>query len=390
MYPHQRERLTETMERAGLAALIATTPANVFYVTGFRSLTTAVFNTLNVAVFAPNGTALIVPAVDVAPIVLDGVDVDHVHPFGGFVSQFSEAAGERERRVRDICDRRAPSPGDALAAALDALGVREGSVGLDEGAVSHPVWERLAGRLRGHPLTPAAEHFLAARRIKSPYELQCLERALHVAEEAANAVVQMLKPGVTEREALIVYEAEVGRRGAQPLPGSVAIGERTSIAAPPPTDRALRPGDLVRLDLGAVYKGYCASLARTAVMGDPTDRQQAAWDAVQAGLEAAIDAVKPGAPAERVHQRAVETVRGAGFADFRRYHVGHGIGLEPYERPKFAAGITTPLELGEVVRIEVPYLEVGWGGLAVRDTVLVTSAGSRTLNRSVHGLVVLD
>lgn len=390
MYPHQRERLTEVLERAGLAALVATTPENVFYVTGFRSLTTAVFHTANFAVFTPGGTALVVPAVDVAPIVADGVNVDHVQAFGGFLSQFSESLGDRERRVREICDRRSPSPADAVAAALEALGVREGPIGLDESALTHPAWERLVGRLRDHRVVPAAEHFLAARRIKSPYEIECLERALHVAEEAVNAVIQMLKPGVTEREALVVYEAEVGRRGGQPQPGSVAMGERTAIAAPLPTDRALRRGDLVRFDVGAVFKGYCASLARTAVMGEPSARQQAAWDAVQAGLEAAVDGIRPGVPAERVHQLAVDGVCAAGFPDFRRYHVGHAIGLQPYERPKLAAGITTPLELGEILRVEVPYLEVGWAGLAARDTVLVTRAGARTMNRSMRGLVMLD
>jgi Xaa-Pro aminopeptidase len=390
MYPHQRERLTEALERAGLAALVATTPENVFYVTGFRSLTTAVFRTASFAVVTPAATALVVPAVDVAPIVMDGVSVDHVQAFGGFVSQYSEAAGERERRIRDICDRRSPSPADAVAAALDALGVGDGRIGLDDGALGHQAWERLVARLGARRVVAGAQAFATARRVKSPYEIECLERALHIVEEGANAVIQMLKPGVTEREALVVFDAEVTRRGAHPQPGSIVTGERTAIAAPLPTERALRRGDLVRVDVSAVYKGYWASLGRTAVMGEPSPRQQAAWDAVAAGLDAALDVVKPGVPAAEVHRAAVDAVRAAGFPDFRRYHVGHAVGLEPYERPKLAGDITTPLELGEVLRVEVPYLEVGWAGVAVRETALVTSTGARTLNRSARGLVVLD
>jgi Xaa-Pro aminopeptidase len=86
----------------------------------------------------------------------------------------------------------------------------------------------------------------------------------------------------------------------------------------------------------------------------------------------------------------MEATRGAGLPGFQRGHVGHAMGLEPYERPKLDPGNATILEAGEILRIEVPHLEIGWGGVALRDTVLVTTTGSHVLNRSVHGLVVLD
>jgi Xaa-Pro aminopeptidase len=125
-------------------------------------------------------------------------------------------------------------------------------------------------------------------------------------------------------------------------------------------------------------------------MGEPGPRQEAALEAVQAGLEAGVDAVKPGVSAGRIYDAVMQGTRAAGLPDFQRGHVGHAIGLEPYERPKLDAGKATTLEAGEVLRIEVPHLEIGWGGVGLRDTVLVTTSGSRVLNRSVRGLVVLD
>ena len=93
MYPHQAERLTRTLESRGLAALVATSVENVAYVTGFRSLTKEVYRTPSFAVFAPGGTALVVPAVDLSAIVADAVAVDHVvasravlPPQGGFIA----------------------------------------------------------------------------------------------------------------------------------------------------------------------------------------------------------------------------------------------------------------------------------------------------------------
>jgi Xaa-Pro aminopeptidase len=390
MYPHQSERLTRTLEAHGLAALVATSAENVLYVTGFRSLTHAVFETPHFAVFTPRGTALVVPGPDVAPIVADQIAVDHVGVFGGFQASFADAPPADVRRIQDLMEGRAPSPVDALAGALAALGVKDGRVGVDERRVAPAVWQRAAERLGGLTLVPAFGHFLEARRVKSPYELECLGRALGIVEEAVNAVIAELGPGATEAEASQRYQREVLARGGEPRGVVVATGPRTWIPAPEPTDRALRAGELVRFDVGAVFKGYHASLARTAVAGAPDARQERACQALQTALETAIDTVRPGVTAGQVFDAAVAAARAAGLPDYRRYHVGHAIGLEPYERPKLNGGNATPLEAGEVLRIELPYYCYGWAGPAVRDTVLVTQRGSQALNRSHHGLLVLD
>ena len=369
MYPHQIERLTEAREREALDAVVATSASNVFYLTDFKSLGHEMFRTEQFAVWTPRGSALVVPSDDVAHVTSEGVEVDHLGAFGA------------EGRA---------SSGQALVAALQALGVSGGRIGLDESALTPAAWERLTAHLSGYTIMPVAAALLAARRVKSPYEIECLGRSLGIAEEALNAVLQMLKPGVTEREAAAVYQAEVLRRDATLPPPSIAFGERTSISLPPPTERALKTGDPVKFDVGAIFKGYCSSVARAAVMGEPTERQAAALEAVQAGLEAGIDAVKPGATAAAVYDAVVSGARGAGFPGFLRSHVGHAIGLAFSERPTLAAGESTRLETGEVLCIEAPYLEIGWGGVALRDTVLVTTTGSRVLNRSVRGLVVLD
>jgi Xaa-Pro aminopeptidase len=339
VYPHQVERLTEALARERLAAVIAASAANVFYVTDFESLG-EISSAERFAVWAPGSEALMTPANDVPRV-------------------------------------------------LSALGVTGGRIGLDESHLTPAVRKRLTARLAGFTLVPAAAALAAARRVKSPYEIECLARSLGIAEEALNAVLQMLEPGVTEREAAAVYQTEVTRRDATPRPLSIAFGERTRISLPSPTERALTVGDLVKFDVGALFKGYCSSVARTAVMGEPTERQAAALEAVQNGLEAGIAAVKPGATAGTVYQRVISRVR-AGLVDFQCARVGHAIGLEPAEDPKLEADNGARLETGEVLVIDVAHLEAGGGGVALRDTVLVTTTGSRVLNRSVRGLVVLD
>ena len=391
MYPHQTERLTSVLEREGLEALIASAPENIAYVTGFRSLSQAVYRrTPLFAVFARTGTALIVPVIDVPAVAAAGVDTGHVLAYGEFFLDYHEAPGELGARVRGWASSPSASAGDALARALETLGVRRGPVGLDDGHLAFDAWHRAGERLSPMKVIAAGTHFAEARMVKSPYELETIERALHAAEEAANQVIQALAPGMTEREAAALYESALRERGASAYATVIAFGERSAIPAPYPSERALKPGELVRLELGATYRGYCADVARTAVAGAASPRHEALHRAIQAGVEAAIDAIAPGIRAERVFEAAVAAARDHGLPDYRRHHVGHGIGLEPYEPPILAAGDDTELEQGMLVRVEAPYYLIGWGGMNLMETVLVIRGGGRVMNRSARGLVVLD
>jgi Xaa-Pro aminopeptidase len=390
MYPHQTERLTGALERAGVDALVATAPASIAYITGFRAMTEAVRPAARLAVFTRRGTALVAPAADVAGIVSEAIAVDHVVCFGEFRPAFGPRPSPEARRIQAIVERPAADRADALARALADLGVGSGSVGLDESGLAHEAWQHVRDGLSGLKVIAAASHLAQARRVKAPYEIECLGQALHLAEEALDAVIQTIDRGMTEREAAALYAAEVVKRGAWPYPALVAMGERAAIPTPWPTDRALGRGELVRFDVGCVHKGYCASVGRTAVLGSPTPPQEAVYAAVQAGLDAAIAAVRVGVAPGRPREAAVEAVRAGGLPEYECAEVGHGTGLDHAERPTLGAGEETPLEMGEVLRIEMSYYEIGTIGATVTGTVLVTSGGARVLNRSHAGLVVLD
>ena len=395
MYPHQVERLGDVLEREDIAALVAATPANVLYLTGFRSLSQAMYPRTPVfAVYAASGTALVIPAIDAPAVAAGGIDVDHVFAYGEFFMGFADdhggALGDTGRRTRAWTSSAAATAGDALAAALDALGIKTGAVGLDDAQLGHDVRRRASERLAPLVVRPATASFAHARIVKSPYEIECLDRALHVAEESLNAVIQMLKPGMTERDAVRRYEEEVGERGGTPEATVIASGDRSALPTIDPSERAIRTGDLVRFDLGCVWKGFRGRVARTAVMGEPTERQQRVHEALQAGVEAAIDTISAGAIAGNIFDAAVAAVRGGGIPEYQRHHVGHGIGLEPYEPPVLERGGHVEIALGAVVTVETPYYEIGWGGANLKDTVLVIRGGARVLNRSARGLVVLD
>ena len=115
MYPHQIERLTEALERERLAAVIATSSANVFYMTDFKSLGHEILRSEQFALWTPRGVALVVPAADVAHVLDEGIEVDHLAVFGDAACSYSEKLTSDEERVREVTERREASPGAGLA-----------------------------------------------------------------------------------------------------------------------------------------------------------------------------------------------------------------------------------------------------------------------------------
>lgn len=390
MYPHQAERLGTELERGGFAALVASTPANVAYVTGFESLTAAIDPATELyAVVAPGGTALVVPTIEALAVAEGDVQADHVVCHGRF--HYAETAGRSEgaARLRRLVAEPAARGADALASALGVVGVRSGRIGLDDASLPARRLTALTQTLGGYTLASGSEAFSAARAIKSPYEIDCLRRVLHATEESLDAVLALLGPGVTEHEAATAFVHEAVRRGATPYRTVIAFGAGAAVPVSTPGDRALRLGELVRFDLGCTLKGHRSNVARMAVMGEPSPPQQSRFDALHTGLEAALDALRPGVWGAQVFDATVAAVRKAGLADYARHHVGHAIGLDPVEAPMLAPG-GAALEMGMVVCAETPYYAVDNAGFTLTETALVTRTGAHSLNRSHRGLIVLD
>jgi Xaa-Pro aminopeptidase len=137
---HRRQRLLDLLDAEGLEALVATTPENVFYATGFQSVEHPLFHGAEYyAVVTRQGSGLVVPLADV-PAALAGAAVDRVECYGRFVFEYAEGAGELGERVREAARAVRPTAADALTELLHALGARTGAIGLDEAYVLPPTW----------------------------------------------------------------------------------------------------------------------------------------------------------------------------------------------------------------------------------------------------------
>jgi len=390
MDQHVAARLTKVLDAEGLDALVASTPENLQYVTGFRSVAHALFRGLELyGVFTRHGVGLVIPFIDATGVSADGIVVDRLACYGKFFFNYADPPGAVGSRVREITSRAMAGPGEALRDVLGGFGALGKRIGLDEAGVFPATWQRLGEQLAGTTIVPAYAPFRAARMVKSSEEVRRLERAALIAEDGIAAVLGMLKPGVTEREAAMVFEQEVVRKGAQTFFTVITMGDRAALADVYASDAALKAGDLIRFDLGCVYRGYRSDISRTAVVGTPSDKQLRYYNAARDGEKAAIAAMKPGVPVSQIFETAMRVTREHGMPHYERYHVGHGIGLEPYDPPTINAATQTPLEPGMVFCVETPYYEHGWGGVQVEDAIEITPAGARRLTQSSQELQIL-
>jgi Xaa-Pro aminopeptidase len=390
MDAHVKSRLTKVLDAEGLDALVASTPENLQYVTGFRSIAHALFRGLELyGVFTRRGVGLVIPFIDATGVSADGIEVDRLACYGKFFFNYADQPGAVGTRVREITEKPAAGPGEALRDVLGGFDVLGRRVALDEAGVFPATWKRLTEQLGATTLEPGYAHFRAARTVKSREEVRRLERAALIAEDGVAAVLGMLKAGVTEREAAMVFEQEVLRRGAQPFFTVVTMGTRAALADVYASDAALKAGDLIRFDLGCVYQGYRSDISRTAVLGAPTEKQLRYYNAARDGEKAAIAAMKPGVPVSQIFETAMRVTRANGMPHYERHHVGHGIGLEPYDPPTINAATHTSLEPGMVFCVETPYYEHGWGGVQVEDAVEITASGVQRLTQSSQELAIL-
>src|SRR5919198_2039185 len=147
MDAHRRQRLTGVLEAEGLDALVATTTENVYYVSGLRSISHALFRGLELyAIFTRRGTALVIPFIDTTGVAADGIHADHLACYGKFFFEYADDPGAIGKKVRDWTASPMAGPADALVKVLGDLGGLGRRIGIDESGLFPAAWRGVGGR----------------------------------------------------------------------------------------------------------------------------------------------------------------------------------------------------------------------------------------------------
>ena len=221
-----------------------------------------------------------------------------------------------------------------------------------------------------------------ARAVKDEQERALMRRASQLNDMALEQLRPWITAGVSElelAERLTKLYRELGADGTSfdPL---VAFGANAASGHHWPDDTRLQPGDVVLIDAGCIYKGYCSDMTRTYVYQRATDRQRQVYEVVRQANEAAEQAVRPGVPLRELDQIARDIITEAGFGPQFTHRLGHFIGLEDHEFGDVSASAADAAAPGNVFSIEPGVYLAGELGVRIEDLVLVTETGCEILN----------
>ncbi len=380
------------MAARGVDAVVASTPENVAYLTDFWASTTWRQRARRIyAVLAPGAArpaALIIPRGLVDLLAQDATVDAAVYQYGSFYYDGSGDDEESQRLSRLL--ESAPgfdTPEQALLAALHDAGVDAGCLAVDSLGIPGALFGELQAALPRVTCTDGYALLREIRMIKTPVEVERLRACTAITEAALRAAVEVAGPGVTELELAQRFRETIVQHGATPVFNCIGGGPRGAFPTVEPSERPLQEGDVVRFDIGCFYRQYHSDIARTVAVGRPPARVLDLYAAVQAGQDAALAVVRPGATASAVFRAAVRGVEEHGIMPYRRQHCGHGEGVEGYDPPMIAPGDETVLAPGMVLCVETPYYLLGHAGVQVEDTLVVTDAGYELLTTLPRALL---
>jgi Xaa-Pro dipeptidase len=389
-----RERALAVMERAGLDALIATTPENVYYLTDYaREPPFLSGRDHNWAIF-PRDESL--PAV----LLLNEFELPSHVQRPSWVQEIVVQTGadtvlppadslpEPERSVRELMAAGRERGGtDRVALLVDALerrGLAGGRLGFDEPSVRDSLAERLPDAERVDALNALRE----IRVVKTAEEIALLRRSAALLQTSFEAVVNKLGVGITTRELISTFRQAMEAQGGWGSHMTYGGGTAPWVGFPD-TSYRLKEGDILFVDPAGTYRHYWSDLGRSAHIGEPSGKFQELWGTLQECHRAVVPAMVPGATFAGLADIARETVGSAiphGFMP-----LFHSMGIEQYDHPQergaFGGG-GLELEAGMVINFESLYFELGFGVLQLEDTYLIGTGGPEQLTTLTKDPVV--
>ncbi len=235
---------------------------------------------------------------------------------------------------------------------------------------------------------------LQMRAIKSDREIEYITKAQRIAEKSLEQVKVLIKEGMTELElcAKLEYFMKINGSLKPSFDTIVAFGENSAIAHAKPSDRKLKVGDIILIDFGATYNGYCSDMTRTFVFGSVSEEIEKLYNMVLGANEIAISSMRSGIPPREVDRVARNYLDLYRMSSYFNHSLGHGVGLEIHEYPTLSSRVMTDdrLQDGMVVTIEPGIYIEGLCGIRIEDMIVVKGANAINLTTSNKNLEIIN
>lgn len=227
------------------------------------------------------------------------------------------------------------------------------------------------------------------RMIKTKEELEIMKKAAQIADDAYDHIQSFIKPGVKEIEVANELEFFMRRRGAtsSSFDTIVASGFRSAMPHGVASEKEIQSGELVTLDYGALYHGYCSDITRTLAVGEVSEELRTIYDIVLEANMRGVNEIKPGMSGKEADAIARDYISERGYGDNFGHSTGHGLGMEVHEAPRLSHRAKERLEPGMVVTVEPGIYVPGIGGCRIEDDIVITEEGNERLTFSTKKFI---
>jgi Xaa-Pro aminopeptidase len=351
-------RLVKAISAAELDAIVAISPENVAYVSGFVVPSQSLMRWRHAACILTADGRLAMIAIDMeATTVKAHAGIDDL------------------RIYREFSD----DPIDKLAEALTDLKLDRGKIAIELDFLPARDFATLQKSLPAVGWSAADPIFNKARQIKTGAELALLRSLSKVTDKAIGDTLRWAKIGMSEMDLAGHMLALLFAGGAESYKLMIiASGERSQFPNVGPTERKLQRGDLIRMEIFGQKSGYLAGVCRTAVVGEATAEQEKIWANLIECKYLVMDLIKPGASCPEIYRRFLEKFSALGFEPIG--FVAHGIGLHLHEEPYMGRYGGEIVEAGMVGAFEPLVYIPGRFGMQNKDMFAVSQSGCELLS----------
>ncbi len=264
-------------------------------------------------------------------------------------------------------------------------------LGFEEDTVSFSQYRQFEQRLDVEELIPTENLIKEFRKIKDKDEQEKMRQAAHIADLAFMYIADYIEVGMSEREIALELEFFMRNNGAMSMSFDmiVASGTRSALPHGQPTDKKIEAGDLLTLDFGCVFDGYCSDMTRTIGIKQLSDKQKEIYNVVLEAQTTALSHVKAGITGVISDKIARDIIKAQGYGAYFGHGLGHGVGCEIHEEPRLSPRGNEVLKSGMVVTVEPGIYIEDLGGVRIEDMVIVTDDGIKNLTSSPKELILV-
>ena len=229
------------------------------------------------------------------------------------------------------------------------------------------------------------------RQLKTAVERDNIQKAAQITDQTMAQVKQLAKPGMSERQLAWQLERIMREAGAESTAFNVIVASGPNSALPHhyPGERLLQEGDAIIIDMGAQYQGYKSDLTRTFYLGnEPSAKFWHLYRLVHEAQLEAINTMRPGMTGIEIDALARNVITKGGHGSHFGHGLGHGVGLDIHEGPRFSIRDKTAVPAHVIVTVEPGVYLPEWGGIRIEDLVYLTESGCQFLSHSPKDPVI--